>query len=62
MLAEAVRKRWPLIQILITSGHWEMREQDWPVEGRFLPKPYHAQHVAVLARELVARIHDSAGS
>lgn len=62
MLAEVVRKRWPLIQIIITSGHWEMPEQDLPVEGRFLPKPYNAQHVAVLARELAARAYGSAGS
>jgi len=56
MLADAVRKRWPPIKIIITSGHWEMREQDLPVEGRSLPKPYDAQHVAAVARELVASV------
>lgn len=53
MLVADVRKRWPLIKIIVTSGHWEMREQDLPVEGRFLSKPYDAQQVAAVVRELV---------
>jgi CheY-like chemotaxis protein len=62
MLAGAVRKRWPLIKIIVTSGHWEMREQDLPVEGRFLLKPYDARHVAAVARELFAGARNSIAS
>jgi CheY-like chemotaxis protein len=56
MLAQAVRKRWPPIKIIVTSGHWQMREQDLPIEGRFMPKPYSVQNVAAVARQLVAGI------
>jgi YesN/AraC family two-component response regulator len=39
-LAAAVRRRWPPVKIIVTSGHVKMRQEDLPVEGRFFAKPY----------------------
>ena len=39
-LAQAVRGRWPPIQIIATSGRVKVAEKDLPDGGRFLPKPY----------------------
>jgi CheY-like chemotaxis protein len=38
-LAHAVRGRWPPIKIIATSGHVDLRTDDLPEGGRFLPKP-----------------------
>ena len=39
-LAQAVRGRWPPINMVTTSGRVDVRETDLPDGGRFLPKPY----------------------
>src|SRR3954469_5736902 len=51
-LARAVRGRWPPIKIVATSGLVDVREQDLPDGGRFLPKPYSPHQIAGLLREL----------
>ena len=38
-LAAAIRGRWPPIKIVATSGLVDVREDDLPEGGRFLPKP-----------------------
>jgi CheY-like chemotaxis protein len=38
-LAHAVRGRWPPIKIIATSGRVNLRTDDLPEGGRFLPKP-----------------------
>lgn len=39
-LSEAVRKRWPLVQIIVTSGHIKINAENLPVAGYFFSKPY----------------------
>jgi CheY-like chemotaxis protein len=51
-LARAVRGRWPPIKIVATSGHINVTETDLPDGGRFLPKPYAADQITGLLREL----------
>jgi DNA-binding NtrC family response regulator len=45
-LAAAVRGRWPPIEFIVTSGHVNVRTEDMPVRGVFLPKPYDPHKVA----------------
>ena len=52
-LATAVRDRWPLVQILITSGHRYICDVDLPVEGHFFSKPYDPSQVARTVRNMV---------
>jgi CheY-like chemotaxis protein len=54
-LACAVRKRWPPIKIVATSGHAHVRETDLPEGGRFLRKPYSPMQITGLLRDLIAR-------
>ncbi|MBK3666100.1 response regulator [Bradyrhizobium diazoefficiens] len=39
-LAHLIRVRWPPIKIIATSGQLRLREDDLPVGGRYLHKPY----------------------
>ena len=39
-LAHYVRKRWPPIQIIMTSGRTDIRNTDIPDRGLFFPKPF----------------------
>src|SRR3954447_19907232 len=55
-LAHAVRGRWPPIKIIATSGRVNVRIDDLPEGGRFLPKPYHPGEIARTLRELVANV------
>ena len=38
-LAAAIRGRWPPIKIIATSGLVDVRQDELPEGGRFLPKP-----------------------
>ena len=49
-LAAAVRKRWPPVKIVVTSGHRRVEVGDLPVEAKFLPKPYNPDTVAAMLR------------
>jgi CheY-like chemotaxis protein len=51
-LAQAVKGRWPPIKIVATSGRVNVRENDLPEGGRFLPKPYSPREVAGVLQEL----------
>ena len=53
-LAAAVRDRWPPIRIIVTSGHRKVELGDLPKESRFLDKPYAADEVASVVREIVS--------
>jgi CheY-like chemotaxis protein len=44
-LAHAIRKRWPPIELIITSGHFDIGEEAIPERGRFFPKPYRDQDI-----------------
>lgn len=39
-LSHAIRKRWPPIELILTSGHFILSDADLPERGRFFPKPY----------------------
>lgn len=54
-LAHAVRERWPPIQIITTSGHVTVNDNDLPTGGKFIPKPYSPGYVTGVVRELVNR-------
>jgi CheY-like chemotaxis protein len=49
-LAHAIRKRWPPIELVLTSGHFDIREDQLPERGRFFPKPY-------LDQEIISALH-----
>ncbi len=53
-LAAAVRDRWPPVQIIVTSGHRQLRDDQLPVQGRFFSKPYDHLRVSSAIREMVA--------
>jgi DNA-binding NtrC family response regulator len=39
-LARAIRGRWPPIELILTSGHFDVPEIDIPERGVFFSKPY----------------------
>jgi CheY-like chemotaxis protein len=39
-LARAIRDRWPPIELILTSGHFDVPEIDIPDRGVFFSKPY----------------------
>jgi CheY-like chemotaxis protein len=53
-LAQAVRGRWPPIEIVATSGRAMLGEKDLPERGRFVPKPYSAAQIARTLSELTS--------
>ena len=55
-LAAAVRKRWPPIKIVATSGVIKVGEDDLPAGSRFLPKPYSPSQIVGALRELTGQV------
>uniref|UniRef100_Q07S57 Response regulator receiver protein n=1 Tax=Rhodopseudomonas palustris (strain BisA53) TaxID=316055 RepID=Q07S57_RHOP5 len=53
-LAQAVRGRWPPIEIVATSGRVMLGEHDLPARGRFVAKPYSAAEITRTLSELTA--------
>ncbi len=51
-LAAAVKGRWPPIKIVATSGLVDVRWDDLPEGGRFLPKPYDPAQLTATLQEL----------
>ena len=39
-LCAAIRDRWPPVELVVTSGHVQVEDEDLPERGFFLPKPY----------------------
>ena len=50
-LAKLVRKKWPPIRIVATSGHVSVRNTDLPDGGIFLPKPYTPDKITSVLRK-----------
>ena len=44
-LARAVRDRWPPIELILTSGHFDVPENKIPERGLFFSKPYRDQEI-----------------
>lgn len=55
-LAHAVRKRWPPVTILVTSGRAGLSSEDLPERGYFFPKPYQPSAILQVLREAAARL------
>jgi two-component system, response regulator PdtaR len=53
-LAQAVRNRWPPVEIIVTSALSLGPEQQMPTRGVFLPKPYTPAQIADALRRFVA--------
>ena len=53
-LAAAVRKRWPPVRIIATSGHFKVQAGDLPLDARFISKPYQPAQIINAIQELVA--------
>ena len=51
-LAHAIRRRWPPIELILTSGDFQVAEEDFPRRGRFIPKPYDPAEVISLLNDL----------
>jgi CheY-like chemotaxis protein len=51
-LAHAIRRRWPPVQLVLTSGHMRVRNDDMPEGGRFLGKPYDGTELVRMVRSL----------
>jgi len=54
-LATVVAKRWPDIEIIVTSGGVRLEPADIPDSGKFLPKPYAIEQLIALVRKQLAR-------
>jgi CheY-like chemotaxis protein len=53
-LAAYVRRRWPPIKVMVTSGKTRCAECDLPAGGLFFPKPYNAAQVSAAMHSLLA--------
>ncbi|MEO8757890.1 MAG: response regulator [Devosia sp.] len=53
-LAAAVRKRWPPVKIVVTSGHWRNAPGSLPEGSVFFAKPYDPDEIASTLRRLAA--------
>jgi two-component system, response regulator PdtaR len=51
-LAHAIRRRWPPMHVIVTSGLTVPDEGELPANGRFIQKPYNAEQVTAALREL----------
>ena len=54
-LARVVRKRWPPVELIITSGRGEVQMEDLPEGGRFLAKPYDFGSLMQAFKEIAGR-------
>ena len=51
-LAQAIRHRWPPIQVVVTSGKMRPAPDELPERSHFLPKPYDYSRLSGLLRGL----------
>jgi DNA-binding NtrC family response regulator len=53
-LAAAVRGRWPPIEIIVTSGHYNVRVEELPTRGVFFRKPYDDREIIATLQRMAA--------
>jgi CheY-like chemotaxis protein len=53
-LAAAIRDRWPPIEIILTSGHFNAPDVKLPVRAVFFPKPYREEQVIAEMRRMAS--------
>jgi CheY-like chemotaxis protein len=51
-LAHAIRRRWPPIELILTSGDFQVDGNELPRRGRFIRKPYDPEEVISLLNDL----------
>ncbi len=51
-LAHAVRKRWPPVALIVTSGRRQFGPGDLPDGGRFIAKPYDFATLSLVFQEM----------
>jgi CheY-like chemotaxis protein len=51
-LAHAIRRRWPPIHLIVTSGLYTPEKGQLPAKGLFIRKPYSAEQVTTALRQL----------
>ena len=52
-LAQAVKRRWPPVALIVTSGRHLPQPGDLPEGGRFLSKPYQAKDLSTVLHQVV---------
>lgn len=57
-LAHAVRKRWPKVAIMITSGRRKVTDADLPENGMFFAKPYMPDDIVKALNGIAAKMSD----
>jgi CheY-like chemotaxis protein len=55
LLAAAIRRRWPPIEIVMTSSHVHMKDSQLPERGVFVSKPYDGEQLLGLFRTMAIR-------
>jgi two-component system, response regulator PdtaR len=60
-LAHYVRRRWPLVQLIVTSGEMQPSAEDLPAGSVFLGKPYEPNLLTDQLRTMAARLPHSQG-
>jgi two-component system, response regulator PdtaR len=53
-LARAIRDRWPPIELILTSGHFDVPEGSIPERGLFFSKPYRDEEVVSALRRFAS--------
>jgi CheY-like chemotaxis protein len=53
-LAAAVRRRWPPVEIIVTSGAVNVRVDDLPERGVFFRKPYNEREIVATMQRMAA--------
>jgi CheY-like chemotaxis protein len=53
-LAKFVKDRWPPIKIIATSGLVDVRKEDLPEGGYFVPKPYSPKEIIRTLNEILS--------
>lgn len=53
MLAVVIRRRWPEVELILTSGYIKVRDEDIPSRGRFFAKPYRAEDIQHALHDLI---------
>ena len=53
-LARAIRRRWPPIELILTSGHFDVPEGDIPERGLFFSKPYRDNEIVCALRRFAS--------
>ncbi len=53
-LAHAIRGRWPPVELILTSGHRVIRDEELPERGHFFAKPFQWSKVVETMHQLAA--------